>query len=376
MSAEKQVCRITVVVNKEVLNASGGTEMLLREGVVSLTAATGRSQRLRERTGMAAALLGSTALSDSPIEILSFVTDASRELETLNAFAAAFRLSVPGRGSIFSELVGLTDEQGLHAAASCTPKAGSVLRMESELMGICCIVQRGQGNPIARVALDTGTCVPAINYGIGTGIRDKLGLLRITIPAEKEIVNIVATTYDAESIMDLMIDAGRLDLPGRGFIYTYPLSRGFIDRKVVLGMPRHAASMDQIVSAIDELKGNAAWRSRGGTSKPAGRSSRKYLRDLVDLTILCDEGRGTDLVKAAMAVGAAGATISQFKSSAAPGSAAASMSPARESCSMIVGKPLIATIMKALEDAGLFNDKTHGQVVARPVPKACTYLGK
>jgi hypothetical protein len=54
-----------------------------------------------------------------------------------------------------------------------------------DLSGIGCILPRGLGDPIARIALELGTCVPAITFGIGTGLRDRLGLLRIAIPAER-----------------------------------------------------------------------------------------------------------------------------------------------------------------------------------------------
>ncbi len=59
-----------------------------------------------------------------------------------------------------------------------------------ELKGITCIVQRGEGDRIAKISLNTGASVPITTHGTGSGVRDKLGLLRITIPPEKELINL------------------------------------------------------------------------------------------------------------------------------------------------------------------------------------------
>jgi len=146
--------------------------------------------------------------------------------------------------------------------------------------------------------------------------------------------------------------------------------------KVTRGEYRQAASIEQIVAAIDHMKGGAEWRRRSDTVKKRGLKRKTYLTGLGDLTLLCDEGTGTDLVSVAMSAGAAGATIARLKHVRPQDSPLSEVSPAREACSMIVSDNQVGGILKALEEAGAFTDRCHGQVQLRRVPKAFTYSGK
>lgn len=247
-------------------------------------------------------------------------------------------------------------------------------RSLGNLSAIVCIVARGQADNIARVALDTGSCVPAVFFGTGTGLRDKLGLLRITIPGDKDVVQLLTSSADAEGLMDLMIDAGQLDQPGKGFIYMYPVRDGVVNSRVNRASTRQAASAEQMIAAIDELKGGMEWRRKGLSDGKT--SARAYLRDLLDLTIVCDEGKAVDLVASAMAAGAGGATITKVRHVARPGSPSAKVSRSREVSSMIVSEAQISGLRQALEDDGAFSDACHGQLFVRTAPKACTFLGK
>lgn len=116
-----------------------------------------------------------------------------------------------------------------------------------------------------------------------------------------------------------------------------------------------------------------------GTVEKKRVKRRAYLTGLADLTLLCDEGTGTNLVSGAMsagAAGAAGATIARLKHVRPPDSPLSEVSPAREACSMIVSDNQVDGILKALKEAGAFTDSCHGQVQLRRVPKAFTYLVK
>ena len=84
---------------------------------------------------------------------------------------------------------------------------------------------------------------------------------------------------------------------------------------------------------------------------------------------------GNDLVKAAMSVGAAGATIIKLKHVCPSDSELSKISPAREECNLIVGENQVSDIADAIEKAGGFDDKTHGRILAHHIPIACTYLG-
>ena len=146
--------------------------------------------------------------------------------------------------------------------------------------------------------------------------------------------------------------------------------------KVTRGEHRHAASIEQIVAAIDHIKGGAEWRRRSGSGEKTGEKNSDYLTGLVDLTLLCDGGTGMDLVGVAMSAGAAGATIARLKHVRPPDSPLSEVSPAREACSMIVSNSHVNGILDALKEAGAFTDSCHGQIQLRQVPKAFTYLIK
>jgi nitrogen regulatory protein PII len=241
-------------------------------------------------------------------------------------------------------------------------------------MGISAILMRGEGDATARVLLDSGICVPVITFGIGTGLRDKVGLWRITIPAEKEVINGICEANDAETIMNMMIDHGQLDKPGKGFIFIYPINQGLINTKFYIGMPAHAASMEQIIYSIDELKGDTTWRRREGATTSNG-SGRKFLLDLVDINLYCKEGNADVLVQAAMDAGATGATITRLKVVSDGKQGANPLFPAMELCNMSVAPQQVESIMNALKDKGAFSNESQGFAVTYPVPKACTYPG-
>ena len=82
--------------------------------------------------------------------------------------------------------------------------------------------------------------------------------------------------------------------------------------KAYVGLSRQAASIEQIVTVIDEIKGGTRWRRREFSKYPTSGKKIKYLNDLVNFTLICNEGRATDLIKAAMDAGAGGATISKL----------------------------------------------------------------
>ncbi|MFH1350930.1 MAG: hypothetical protein ABII26_08315 [Pseudomonadota bacterium] len=372
MEFKKKVSQITAYVNRNI--SKDILDSLKEVGVIDLHLAAARSQVIEERKGIFFLLPGRD-LVDDPLDIISFLVAQEAEDSVLSLIIDKGQLNLPGRGSAYSEEITLGMAHELCQENKPDPFTTEKIPLH-KLTGICCIVQRGQGDIVARLALDTGVCVPSLHFGVGTGVRDKMGLLRITIPAEKEIINIATSPFDAEVIMEMMIEVGKLEQPGKGFIYLYPLKQGIINMKVTRGEHRHAASIEQIVAAIDHIRGGAEWRRRTGSGEKTGKKNRDYLIDLVDLTLLCDGGTGTDLVGVAMSAGAPGATIARLKHVRPTDSPLSVLSHAREACSMIVSNNQVESILNALDEAGAFTDSCHGQVQLRRVPKAFTYLGK
>jgi len=371
----EKVCQITGILPGGI--APGIMEALNRIGIINLHISAARTIMLQDRKGIFG-LASTTTIVEDPADILTFLIGSEHEDEVLDLIIEEGELTLPGRGTVFSEDVNLFKAHEICRQNTVKSSGREVKKkplMHSGLMGISCIAQRGEGNHIARVALDTGTCVPVITFGHGTGLRDKLGLLRIAIPAEKEVITVIASSQDADTVMNMMIDAGRLDQPGKGFIYVYPIRKGIVNTKITRGMPKHAASMEQMIAAVDEIRGNTTWRRRTGGDAHDTQKKRKFLSDLIDYTFICNEGRGEDLVKIAMSVGAAGATISKLKHRCPEDSDYNKISRAREGCYMIISEGQVKTITDAIGKEGAFDDKTYGQILIRPAPKACTYLG-
>jgi nitrogen regulatory protein P-II 1 len=90
---------------------------------------------------------------------------------------------------------------------------------------ITCIVQRGVGDTIVQAARDAGAQGATVSFGRGTGVRERLGVLGITVEVEKEIVQVVVSTEQADRVFEQMYLAGKLDTPGMGFMYLAPLEK-------------------------------------------------------------------------------------------------------------------------------------------------------
>jgi hypothetical protein len=181
---------------------------LFASGLTDWYVTPARTLILREKRG-GLGLIHVFKLVEDAADVVSFLVDPSQEEPSLEFVIRECELTLPGRGSVFSEEVDLISPHDFRCESRLREDADAFVKKPSPLTGICCIVQRGEANKIARVALDMGAGVPAVSFGNGTGIRDKLGLLRIAIPAQKEIIHLALSPHDAETVMRMMIRAAR-----------------------------------------------------------------------------------------------------------------------------------------------------------------------
>lgn len=372
MDESLTVQKITAMINRAISRRI--LDRLKEIGVLEIHLAPARGSVILESRG----LFGFGAqerLIDTPMDIITFSVPPEAAEAILNLVIDWGELNLHGRGSVYCEEITIPAAHEVFSPPGAVQaEPGAASRTLPSLQTVCCIVQRGQGTAIARVALDSGAGVPVIYNGSGSGIRDKMGLLRIAIPAEKEIVVVGTTPHNYESVMDMMIDIGRLGEPGRGFIYTYPVRSGWTDLQVSRGGRRHAASMEQIVAAIDRMRGDTVWR-RWATGGGTGRiKKRRYLTGVVDLTLMCNAGKGPELVKAAMEAGAPGATISSYRYLRPPDSPLSVVPMARDACSMVLPADLVPQVVEAVRAAGGFSDRCLGRVQVRRIEKAFTCM--
>ena len=87
---------------------------------------------------------------------------------------------------------------------------------------------------------------------------------------------------------------------------------------------------------------------------------------MVGLTLICNEGRASDLVSAALAVGAGGATISKARY-ARLDETATPVSAAREMADMVIGKEIVEEVSSSLVAAGVFDKEAAGFVAFKSV---------
>ena len=339
-------------------------------GISNLTIASARSPIIE-----AGGIFGGHRIIDDPINLFSLLVPSEVECQVLSRIISVGKLNLPGRGWACSEEIKLPQDSNSGIINSVNIEPVQTNEDPGDFTGIICIVQRGQGNNVGRVALDMGTCVPSVTFGTGLGIRDKMGLLRVTIPAEKEIIWAISTSQDAEIVFNGMIEAGQLDQPGKGFIYMFPLKQAHINMEVSRGiLPNSAATPEQIIVAIDGILGGIKWRQRDSMGNIP--NERTFLTGLLDFTLICNEGSSDDLVSAAMTAGAAGASIAKVNEvNPAESFRGGIVKPsAREVCYMIINNDTMWDIIEALETAACFTDEHNGVVVTSETIKAFTYL--
>ena len=88
---------------------------------------------------------------------------------------------------------------------------------------ITCVVQIGTADKIVKAAANVGSQGATINYARGTGVRDRMGLVGVTIDEQKEIVRIIVSKEQSNRVFESMFLAGELDTPGKGIMWMSKL---------------------------------------------------------------------------------------------------------------------------------------------------------
>jgi nitrogen regulatory protein PII len=261
----------------------------------------------------------SLTLQDYPVEVFRFTVPRESAQVVVTYLVDNLELYIPGRGMIFSQdliefnkteppLVNIPDKY-----LNNPPKHDYTLLDKMAYVN-CVLSEPGSGEKLAKIALDLGICVPFVTNGYGTDFRDNLGLIRITISPEKEIVHLVMPEQDTDSIIRLLIEEGRLNKPGKGFIYRTPVSFGLLDTRMRIGRQEYAASIEQIIAAIDQLKMGTNWRKRLDVLDKENVDHRFLVpSDNCELQVISEEDRIDKIIEAGLDAGATGATTTRVK---------------------------------------------------------------
>ena len=254
-------------------------------------------------------------------------------------------------------------------------KVDAHVNFKTNYTGIYCIIQKNMAEAVALAAMRAGSPGPTVVFGIGRGIREKLGLLRVAISPEKELVRVVVDNYDVEPVFEAMVSEGKLDTPGMGFIYVMPVSKGLVNIASVAAGKHELATNHQIIKAIDEIKGGSEWRMNLNSEN---KKNRKFLNDLVRLTCVTERGTGDVLTQAAMAAGAPGASITygvRRKNNEAQGASGISVNQEVEIIEMTLAPKVVEGMIQTMIQAANESKNNNLYFYTQKVPKALTYLG-
>lgn len=312
-----RVSRITCVVSN--LTHQKIIEHLTKLGICRIFVENGRNVRefIKKRPfGLPGKSL---TLHDYPVEVFRFTVSRENAQDVVRYLIDSLELHIPGHGMIFSQdLVEFSKFQPpvvrIPEQYLKNPPSHDYTLLDKMAYVNCVLSVPGSGENLAKIALDLGICVPFVTNGYGTDFRDNLGLIRVTISPEKEIVHLVMPEQDTDSIIRLLIEEGGLNRPGRGFIYRTPVSFGLLDTRMRIGRQEYAASIEQIIAAIDQLKAGTGWRKRLDVLDKE-KIDKRFLvpSDNCELLVISEEDRIEKIIEAGLDAGATGATTTRVK---------------------------------------------------------------
>jgi hypothetical protein len=309
-TVEYECSRITCVIHRKLSNLLIGK--LLSLGIERVYVESARSIRQRILSRMFGLPGKKVELNDTPAEIIRATVPRDSKYFVLNSIVAAAELRTPGRGSVYAQDISEISTRKTAQIDIAHHENSLFLKDLSLITAILSI--KGDGEKLADLALKLGGGVPVVTRGMGTSIRDRLGLIRITIPPEKEMVHLVVAGHDAPVLERLLIDEGHIDRPGGGFIYRTPVSGGMLDSLISIGRQEKAASTEQIIAALDELKKGTSWRKRFTGNELMINDQNDTTSNFSEISFICSVKNSDIMLKSAMEAGGTGVTTSYLRS--------------------------------------------------------------
>lgn len=306
------VCRMTIIIHNHL------REQLIDElrniGVKNVLVENARC--IRQNISRPIFNLGSfkVALADSPNNIFRLTVEENEGKAILAYLSKKLGLNNPGRGTAYiQDIMEYSQNEPTNAKPLIEEYIDSKPMHNLTLITVV-LSMLGKSDRLAEISLRLGAGVPVVFHSRGAGARERMGLLRITVPAEKEVLQLLVPAHDSEVLRRLLIEEAHIDRPGGGFLFQSPVRMGIVDPLISIGRQEQAASIDQIIAAIDELKNSTTWRKRFTSPDPTLVTKNKTNKPIRELVFICDEGHAETLVSAAVSAGAEGATVSSLRS--------------------------------------------------------------
>lgn len=308
-------CLVTAILPRQ--STHGVLEAVLGSGVPNALTQNARGTLIKDRW------FQSFLPSLSPEqEVLQFLVSREDSNHLMEQIVMVGKLRLYGSGAIFStpcQSLVCSEDFPLWTLGDYTFESVSFdIHFKKDLVALFHVTDKGQAEPITKAAIRAGAQGPTISYIRGFGLRDRLGLLRITKKHEKELIMVVVDRYDVDAVFQAMAAAGRVDQPGRGIIYQVPISKGLTNLASVFHAQKHSASIQQIIQAIDQMQGSPNWRAKGlhihdPKADEFRESRRGVVKDQVVLNILCHRKDVDTLLYAALDLGIPGASASNWR---------------------------------------------------------------
>ena len=113
---------------------------------------------------------------------------------------------------------------------------------------ITCVLQTGLAEEVLEAAKNCGAQGATVSYARGTGVRDRMGLIGVTIDEQKEVVRILASEEQANRVIEAMYLAGDLDTPGKGIMYMSDLEHvaTYIRENIVVSASQQTSDADHV----------------------------------------------------------------------------------------------------------------------------------
>jgi nitrogen regulatory protein PII len=93
----------------------------------------------------------------------------------------------------------------------------------TEVANITCVIQKGLADTVNTSLLNVGVQGATVHYGVGTGVRERMGILGIAVDVEREIMSVLVPLDQVDRIFERIFLAANLDIPGNGYIFVTPL---------------------------------------------------------------------------------------------------------------------------------------------------------
>jgi len=178
-------------------------------------------------------------------------------------------LRLPGAGAIFS--TPCTDVISNAPMVTDIPAAFDIPTLDDEASAVefkqnhyavFALLQSGRTEQAIKAAMQAGSHGPIVYFVEGRGTRDRAGWLKITKNPYEEVVMVLVEDLDRASVIEALVNAGRVGTLGGGVVFDMPLSNAMVSLPTSVGNRSQRSTNEQITSAIDELMGNTDWRNQ------------------------------------------------------------------------------------------------------------------